>query len=84
MSFFKKINQIINETNCLHYCITLFRAITMLCGTDNIMWNTLHIHNIVLTLNNVMCSRTEIPRIFYKKKNTRIIENLHDPTVQAS
>ena len=56
----------------------------MLCGTDNIMWNTLHIHNIVLTLNNVMCSRIEIPRIFYKKKNTRIIENLHDPTVQAS
>jgi hypothetical protein len=28
----------------IHHGITLFRAITVLCGTDSIMWNILHIH----------------------------------------
>ena len=39
-------------------CITVFRSITVFCGTDIIMWNVKIPsvpHHIVMDLNNVMC-----------------------------
>ena len=38
-----------------HMCITLFRVIIVLCGTDNIMWNIPTLtHNVRNILHNIV------------------------------